>query len=121
MARRRLKYFGRLRTQASGCWVIAAMLGFACERPKHPSNPAILDEICQPLCSKRHGCDASLEVEPCVTRCRDGGPRRIYWREDHVTAIRACIDRVVCGPDLDQSIRRSCFVDTAASVQPTPA
>jgi hypothetical protein len=93
----------------------------ACEAPKHPSNPGAIDEICQPLCAKRQGCDASDEFASCMNRCRDfGSPRRIYWREDYIAAIRSCVARTACGPHMVRTLDRTCFDDSYASLSPTP-
>jgi hypothetical protein len=93
----------------------------ACTAPKHPSNLEAIDEICQPLCVKRQGCDASDEFGSCMSSCRNfGTPRRIYWRADYIASIRACLARTACGPDFARTIRRSCFDETYAGLPPTP-
>jgi hypothetical protein len=100
----------------------AAMLALACAcaGPKHPSNPGAIDEICQPLCAKRQGCDPADEFGSCMSTCRHyGSPRRIYWRADHIADIQACIGRTACGPDMARTLQRSCYRETHASMKPT--
>jgi hypothetical protein len=88
----------------------------ACAPPEHPSNPDAIDQICQPLCAKRSGCDPSFEFGPCMNRCRSSKPRRIYYRADYIEASRSCIARTACGPDLGPVIDRACFTDVYAAL-----
>src|ERR1041385_2592137 len=88
--------------------------------PLHPGNPNAADDICSAGCGKEIACGLPNDMARCVNDCRSGmGPRFQYSRPDYFTAVKACIDRTACGPNLDQRLKRACLWDTRMALVPS--
>jgi hypothetical protein len=97
----------------------AVVCALSCERPIHPNNPAIPEELCRPRCQREHDCDATVDVVSCINYCEHGlSPRAVYDREDVVTSLRACAQGQGCVADVDRAIS-TCQVDVMHRLEPS--
>ena len=86
------------------------------------TTPTSAMELCRSFCTRLNTCDTSRDLQTCVNACTNSNAALFpKLRTDIITSVATCIKQKDCATIAQDTSLRSCMIEAAAVIGPSPA